>query len=522
MSVVPIVERELIVAARKPATARVRRNAALLASLTAFMVLLFGGRFGGAQGVGGALFLTLSTGAILFALGAGMFLTSDAISSERREGTLGFLFLTDLQGFDVLVGKFLACGLNAFYGIVAVLPVMATAWFLGGVTGGEFWRMALTLLNTLPLSLAVGLWVSTRTQNEAETIGRTALWIAAIALLPILLGSLLNGFSSVFFRGISNWSPLASFISARDTSYRANAVHFWESLVLVQLLGWGILIRAGLHLQRNWRQGYSPSESSATAHSQAIDSTMRESATQRTRRRLERDINPVMVIVATDPRIEQWAWICSIGGVALALLLQVFVPQPGFSVFQIPILFSWLQLPLVPLKLLLAWKACSFFAEARRDGTFELLLTTPLPDFDIIQGQLLGLRRLFGRPVLLQAVGLGMVAAWGFISERFDASSVAASLAGFAFVAVVWGFQWLVLMVDLRATAWVGFWLAMTESRPGFAFTKTAVRIILIPLILGCIPNLVLNGLQLGWARDKFRMNLRSILQGARTPWPGR
>jgi len=522
MSVVPIVERELIVAARKPATARVRRNAALLGSLTAFMVLLFGGRFGGAQGVGGTLFSTLSAGAFLFALGAGMFLTSDAISSERREGTLGFLFLTDLQGFDVLVGKFLACGLNAFYGLLAVLPVMATAWFLGGVTGGELWRMALTLLNTLPLSLAVGLWVSTQTQSEAEAMGRTALWIAALALAPILLASILNGFSSIFWRGISNWSPLASFIAARDQSYRTHAVDFWESLVLVQLLGWGVLILAGLCLQRNWRHEYSPTDAPTRTSSPASSGTVSGTPAQRTRRHFERDANPIRVLVATDPRMERWAWICSIGGLALAFVLQVLVPHKVFSVVQLPIFSSWLHLPLVPLKLLVTWKACSFFAAARRDGTFELLLTTPIPDFDIIQGQLQGLRQLFGRPVLFQSIGLGMIGAWTFIADRFDAKIIGTSLAGFAFVVVVWGFQWLVLMVDLRATAWVGFWLAMTESRPGVAFTKTAVRIILIPLIIGCIPNLVINGLQLGWARDKFRMNLRSILQGAKTPWPVR
>ncbi|HQU46125.1 MAG TPA: hypothetical protein PK867_25150, partial [Pirellulales bacterium] len=42
-------------------------------------------------------------------------LTADCISSERREGTLGLLFLTDLRGHDVVLGKLVVAGLGAFY-----------------------------------------------------------------------------------------------------------------------------------------------------------------------------------------------------------------------------------------------------------------------------------------------------------------------------------------------------------------------------------------------------------------------
>jgi len=36
-----------------------------------------------------------------FTLLCGVFLTSDCLSEEKREGTLGLLFLTDLKGFDI-------------------------------------------------------------------------------------------------------------------------------------------------------------------------------------------------------------------------------------------------------------------------------------------------------------------------------------------------------------------------------------------------------------------------------------
>ena len=67
------------------------------------------------------------------------------MSEEKREGTLGLLFLTDLRGFDVVLGKLVACSLRGAYGLVAALPVIGLALLMGGVTGFELWRLALVL-----------------------------------------------------------------------------------------------------------------------------------------------------------------------------------------------------------------------------------------------------------------------------------------------------------------------------------------------------------------------------------------
>src|SRR4051794_3543151 len=40
-------------------------------------------------------------------------LTADSLSGERREGTLGLLFLTDLRPWDITLGKLAASGLGA-------------------------------------------------------------------------------------------------------------------------------------------------------------------------------------------------------------------------------------------------------------------------------------------------------------------------------------------------------------------------------------------------------------------------
>src|SRR5437762_7989497 len=106
------------------------------------------------------LFTLLSVCAFAFALVAGLRSTADCLSSEKREGTLGLLFLTDLKGYDVVLGKLAATSLGAFYAVLAVVPMLAVPLLIGGVTPGEFGRMAIVAINTLFFSLSIGICIS--------------------------------------------------------------------------------------------------------------------------------------------------------------------------------------------------------------------------------------------------------------------------------------------------------------------------------------------------------------------------
>src|SRR5207245_2009309 len=103
------------------------------------------------------LFVAFGVLALAFCLLAGIFLTADCLSEEKREGTLGLLFLTNLRSYDVVLGKLLATSLHSFYGLLAIFPVLGLPLMMGGVTLGEFWRVILVLIVTLFLSLALGL-----------------------------------------------------------------------------------------------------------------------------------------------------------------------------------------------------------------------------------------------------------------------------------------------------------------------------------------------------------------------------
>src|SRR5438093_1793011 len=160
MTFLPIAERELRVRARQKATFRVRVGAALVASLVIAFFLVMSRLWFSPSKMGQGIFWFLSSLAFLWCLMEGPRNTADGLSEEKREGTLGLLFLTDLRSYDVVLGKLLATSLKNFYALLALFPPLAITFCLGGVTGGEFWRLVLLLTNTLFFSLTVGMLAS--------------------------------------------------------------------------------------------------------------------------------------------------------------------------------------------------------------------------------------------------------------------------------------------------------------------------------------------------------------------------
>src|SRR5690349_7265657 len=99
MTLLPVVERELRVAARERNTYRVRFVAALIMVLFCGFSLWFVRAFFNAATIPPReLFLFLTWMTYVFVIIAGFSLTCDCIREEKRDSTLGLLFLTDLRG----------------------------------------------------------------------------------------------------------------------------------------------------------------------------------------------------------------------------------------------------------------------------------------------------------------------------------------------------------------------------------------------------------------------------------------
>src|SRR5207237_8082368 len=95
--------------------------------------------------------------------------------------------------YDVVFGKLAASSLRTFYGLMAVLPVLAIPLLMGGVTAAEFSGVVLVLLNALFFSLASGMFVSAISRHERKAMGGTLLLILLVAAGLALVGFAVSG-----------------------------------------------------------------------------------------------------------------------------------------------------------------------------------------------------------------------------------------------------------------------------------------------------------------------------------------
>ena len=179
MTFLPIVERELRVPARMKSTYRFRLGAAIGAIVLAGMVL-GGGSVKTVGQNGFIIFSALAWLSFVYCLIDGARNTADCLSEEKRSGTLGLLFLTDLRPYDVVLGKLMATSLNSFYGLIAIFPPLAIPLVVGGVTLGEFWRVVLGLMSTLFFSVSIGLAVSSASRDERRA------WMSTVGILALV------------------------------------------------------------------------------------------------------------------------------------------------------------------------------------------------------------------------------------------------------------------------------------------------------------------------------------------------
>src|SRR5439155_17755356 len=240
VSFLPVVERELRVAARKRSTFWLRIVAALVALVfgSGFLLLTKVGLGFGTVSLGRGLFAVLTWLCLAAALAAGLFFTSDCLSEEKREGTLGFLFLTDLRGYDVVLGKLLATSLRCFYAQPAVLPILGVTLLMGGVTGAQFWKTSLALVNAMFISLAAGLFVSAPSRDSQKAPSGT------LFLLLLLVGSGPAADMTLAAIQERGFSPALSLSSPGYLFVTAGAwgrTLFWPALLVNQVSAWLLL-----------------------------------------------------------------------------------------------------------------------------------------------------------------------------------------------------------------------------------------------------------------------------------------
>ena len=110
-------------------------------------------------------------------------LTADTLSREKREGTLGLLFLTNLSARAIVFAKGAAAGLLALTLWLSVVPIMTVPVLMGGVPSQEIIFSCSVALGSICCALAAGLM--------ASAISRQSSGAVAIALMHSFLAHLL-------------------------------------------------------------------------------------------------------------------------------------------------------------------------------------------------------------------------------------------------------------------------------------------------------------------------------------------
>jgi len=419
-----------------------------------------------------ALFGTISWFAFAYGLFAGIHVTADCLSDEKREGTLGLLFLTDLKGYDVVLGKLVATSVNSFYRLLAIFPVLAIPLLLGGLTPGEFWRVVLVLCNTLFLSLSAGMLMSALSRQERKAMAGTLLLILLLTGGAPLLGLIISSRQGAPFNpAYALPSAAYTFSMAFEKQFATGPNNFWSSVSMTHSIGWIFLGLASVIVPYSWKD--KPAGVKRVVWRERLQLwKYGTTAVRHAFRTRLLEVNPFFWLAGRD-RLKP-AYVCAFLGAAAAGWLWLFFKYSKDLLTSESYIPTALILHTV-LKFWVAAEACRPLAEERRSGTLELLLSTPLTVPDILRGQMLALKRQFGGPVMIVLL-IDLVMFIAGRNDRFVDSThdwMMLCIAGI-----------LTFLADLYTIAWVGMWLGLTAKRATWASSGALMRVLVLPWII--------------------------------------
>src|SRR5678815_5345446 len=121
----PIVHREMAVAARRKTTYAFRGFAGFIAFVILFATWMDLRQNGCLMPNGKGLLWSITVVGCVVATWQGIVRAARCLSEERANGTLGLLFLTPLKTVDVVFGKFTTAALLAIQIAVTLAPMLA-------------------------------------------------------------------------------------------------------------------------------------------------------------------------------------------------------------------------------------------------------------------------------------------------------------------------------------------------------------------------------------------------------------
>ena len=512
MTSLPIVERELRLASRK-------LGSWLWRWIIAIVAVCFGGLWLGIAYLesgmmkGDIFFAILAWACFAYCLLAGLWTTSDTLTQEKTDGTLGLLFLTDLRGYDVVLGKMITASLKSFYGVLAVLPVLALPLLMGGVTNDQFWRTAGALLNILIFSLSLGMFFSALSWSSGRAVFWTFLSLLGVTLLPLVY--LWTSGNAPAWLMVSPGFAMAD-ASAPVIGAAVGAAGYWP------WLGGGLAVSAMLLALASWIIPYRWREPKLRPQVLSLAKRVSGDAFQSSEDRQSAllDANPVGWLVwrMRTFRISRrllMVFLISMGSVLLgyevvdgALDDEIWWMAMGGLIW---IASFWIRLEV-------ARHAVMTIYEAKASGALEQILVTSVDERQFRRGHFAAMVRFWMWPVIVLAslpvlaALLGLFTTGGIADETLFGISIM-GLVTLLFVVVFFG--------DLFALYYSGCWFALRGNSYSAAFWRTFGFVYLLPTIgsvflcwMGQFVWLITDIIFIVWPLTSLQGNFRRVVSG--------
>ena len=512
MTSLPIVERELGIASRK-------LGSWLSRWIIAIVAVCFGGLWLGIAYLEGGMmkgdifFAILAWACFAYCLLAGLWTTSDTLTREKSDGTLGLLFLTDLRGYDVVLGKMITASLKSFYGVLAVLPVLALPLLMGGVTNDQFWRTAGALLNILIFSLSMGMFFSALSWSSGRAVFWTFFSLLSVTMMPLIYKWLGGTASALYFvsPGFAMDNASASVIGTPAAGFSGH----WAWLGSGLAVSGALLALASWIIPHRWRETklrpQVPNLAKRTDGDSLQPSADRQSAML--------DANPAGWLVwrmrsfRTSRRLLVALMIT--GGLALLGLMAL----AGVGIDDV-----WIFMALLVwvgsfwIRLEVARHAVTTIYEAKASGALEQILVTPVDERQFRRGHFAAMVRFWMWPVILLA-SLPIVAA--LLSMLMTGWIFDDALFGVSIMGLMSGLIAVVFFGDLFALYYSGCWFALRSNSYSAAFWKTFGFVYLLPTIgsvllcwMGQFIWLITDIIFIVWPLTSLQGNFRRAVSG--------
>jgi ABC-type transport system involved in cytochrome c biogenesis permease component len=514
MNSFPVILRELRAESRHPINYGLRVSGAAVLMLAC--LIIWSGQQRLSIGDGARLFsglnATMLVGIWLFA----PLLSADCISGEKREGTLGLLFLTPLKARDIVLAKMMTHALRALTLVAAAVPVLIIPVLLGGVSGLDALRAVLLDLGALILALSAGVLASALSREWLRAMLAALFLSFSSAFLVVSVHAFFrvsqvlslarlpnrpDYFFALFWEYIwSRWGRIpfwrqATFAGSNRwnlgvSSADSMAVWLAGGLLAVALLAAGLVILvAARRIHLTWQEQTLSRRQQWLLKTFCTPRFWQSMFRRKMRASLER--NPIGWLQQRtwSARLTKWGWL-------LVMVIVECVVLVDYSSYTTLRWQSWL---VNALAMGMAFSAVGSFRLERQSGALELLLVTPMTAQQIIRGRLLGIWWQF-----LPVVAFLLIYNW-LLLEDFGSRRGPVYTTNVSFYL---GAYTIGLAVKYFSMPLIGLYFSMRRMNFIAAWLLACVTGLLLPVALG-LPLGILFGLGLGvfvWAGYLIRL----------------